>query len=60
MRVLLATNKIDSYLNVFVHGFSLALFGVIPRIMLGTAITWFSISQDWKYMLMLTVIGMIG
>ena len=42
------------------HGFALTLFGVIPRILLGTAITLSSITHDWKYMLMLTFIGMIG
>jgi hypothetical protein len=46
--------------NVFVHGFALTIFGVIPRMMLGSALTWYSISKDWKYMLMLTIIGMIG
>ena len=59
-RILLASQTIDSFVNVSVHAFALTIFGVMPRILFGYAVTMESIKYDWVHMILISVSGMIG
>ena len=42
------------------HGLALTIFGVIPRMFFGYAVTITAIQFDWVQMILITVSGMIG
>ena len=59
-RILLASQKIDSIINITSHGLGLTLFGVMPRILYGYGLTLASFQYDWIQMLIVTFVGMLG